>query len=270
MVGVPGKYKGCETCRLRRVKVRWDFAYHLLPPPPHPGLLSLRTTTNKIFWPVLQCSNERPYCQKCIKSGRQCEGYERERVFITGTPENRGRVASHPKKTASLSSSSARRQRLKVETGSTPEFTTPERTPEPQGPRSFQGLAAAPPLASAWDDYITLRRSQGSDCYALLTALQAPLRGISSSSSSSGDAAAAPGDSEAAFRIALAPYTPPGLPTMTGNNMFDASARCLVHLSSADGGEEPAQSFCVFLSEVRMRILPNPHVHKKHALGNSY
>jgi hypothetical protein len=22
MVGVPGKYKGCETCRVRRVKVR--------------------------------------------------------------------------------------------------------------------------------------------------------------------------------------------------------------------------------------------------------
>ncbi|OIW34063.1 hypothetical protein CONLIGDRAFT_568954 [Coniochaeta ligniaria NRRL 30616] len=62
MVGVPGKYKGCETCRARRVK----------------------------------CDNQRPYCKKCIDNGRQCAGYERETVFIIGTIQDEGRCSSHP------------------------------------------------------------------------------------------------------------------------------------------------------------------------------
>ena len=69
MVGVPGKYKGCETCRRRRVKV--SLVADIRRPEPF--------THNR------QCSNERPYCSNCVNSGRQCEGYERERVFITGT-----------------------------------------------------------------------------------------------------------------------------------------------------------------------------------------
>ncbi|KAJ2981980.1 hypothetical protein NUW58_g6548 [Xylaria curta] len=62
MVGVPGKYKGCNTCRTRRVK----------------------------------CDNTRPFCKKCIDYGRECGGYERETVFIVGTQDDRGRVGSHP------------------------------------------------------------------------------------------------------------------------------------------------------------------------------
>ncbi|KAI1828198.1 hypothetical protein F4861DRAFT_170917 [Xylaria intraflava] len=62
MVGVPGKYKGCNTCRLRRVK----------------------------------CDNSRPFCKKCIDYGRECGGYERETVFIIGTQDDKGRVGSHP------------------------------------------------------------------------------------------------------------------------------------------------------------------------------
>ncbi|KAI1203199.1 hypothetical protein F5X97DRAFT_160688 [Nemania serpens] len=62
MVGVPGKYKGCNTCRARRVK----------------------------------CDNTRPFCKKCIDYGRECGGYERETVFIVGTQNDRGRVGSHP------------------------------------------------------------------------------------------------------------------------------------------------------------------------------
>ncbi|ROW12720.1 hypothetical protein VMCG_00297 [Cytospora schulzeri] len=56
MVGVPGKYKGCNTCRTRRVK----------------------------------CDNERPFCRKCVDSG------QRETVFIVGTVEDKGRCSSHP------------------------------------------------------------------------------------------------------------------------------------------------------------------------------
>ncbi|KAK8030646.1 c6 zinc finger domain containing protein [Apiospora arundinis] len=62
MVGVKGKYKGCNTCRARRVK----------------------------------CDNTRPLCKKCTDHGRVCEGYERETVFIVGTVDDKGRCASHP------------------------------------------------------------------------------------------------------------------------------------------------------------------------------
>ncbi|KAK4230811.1 hypothetical protein QBC38DRAFT_514414 [Podospora fimiseda] len=62
MVGVPGKFKGCNTCRARRVK----------------------------------CDNERPFCRKCTDSGRECAGYERETVFIIGTIQDQGRCSSHP------------------------------------------------------------------------------------------------------------------------------------------------------------------------------
>ncbi|KAI0424267.1 hypothetical protein F5Y09DRAFT_146763 [Xylaria sp. FL1042] len=62
MVGVPGKYKGCNTCRIRRVK----------------------------------CDNTKPLCKKCTDYGRECGGYERETVFIVGTQDEKGRVGSHP------------------------------------------------------------------------------------------------------------------------------------------------------------------------------
>ncbi|KAK4455891.1 hypothetical protein QBC34DRAFT_3554 [Podospora aff. communis PSN243] len=76
MVGVPGKYRGCETCRSRRVK----------------------------------CGNERPICKRCADSNRDCT-YERETVFIVASIEDGGRCSSHPprktakKKTASKSKS---------------------------------------------------------------------------------------------------------------------------------------------------------------------
>ncbi|KAK1751590.1 hypothetical protein QBC47DRAFT_307446 [Echria macrotheca] len=66
MVGVPGKYRGCETCRSRRVK----------------------------------CGNERPICKRCADSHRDCT-YERETVFIVASIEDGGRCSSHPpRKTA--------------------------------------------------------------------------------------------------------------------------------------------------------------------------
>ncbi|OTB04970.1 hypothetical protein M426DRAFT_261330 [Hypoxylon sp. CI-4A] len=62
MVGVPGKYKGCNTCRARRVA----------------------------------CDNGRPFCKKCTDYGRECGGYERETIFIVGTQQHKGRCSSHP------------------------------------------------------------------------------------------------------------------------------------------------------------------------------
>ncbi|CAK7220934.1 hypothetical protein SCUCBS95973_004325 [Sporothrix curviconia] len=42
------------------------------------------------------CDNTRPYCKKCHDTGRECAGYERETVFIIGTPQDGGRCSSHP------------------------------------------------------------------------------------------------------------------------------------------------------------------------------
>jgi hypothetical protein len=45
---------------------------------------------------TVQCDNQRPVCKKCVDTGRECGGYERERVFIVGTADDRGRCSSHP------------------------------------------------------------------------------------------------------------------------------------------------------------------------------
>ena len=51
MVGVPGRSKGCATCRKRKIG----------------------------------CGLERPECAQCIKSKRICGGYQRNRIFINHT-----------------------------------------------------------------------------------------------------------------------------------------------------------------------------------------
>ncbi|CAK7208097.1 hypothetical protein SEUCBS140593_000022 [Sporothrix eucalyptigena] len=45
---------------------------------------------------MVGCDNTRPYCKKCHDTGRECAGYERETVFIIGTPQDGGRCSSHP------------------------------------------------------------------------------------------------------------------------------------------------------------------------------
>ncbi|VUC31047.1 unnamed protein product, partial [Clonostachys rosea] len=52
MVGVPGKSKGCENCRHRRVK----------------------------------CDLQRPACGRCVRTKRKCPGYERELIFVNNAP----------------------------------------------------------------------------------------------------------------------------------------------------------------------------------------
>ncbi|KAH8202235.1 hypothetical protein TruAng_003612 [Truncatella angustata] len=83
MVGVKGKYKGCNTCRKRRVA----------------------------------CDNTRPYCKKCTDHGRNCEGYQTETIFIVGTIEDKGRCASHPPRNLeSPGTSSSLRKKKAVDT----------------------------------------------------------------------------------------------------------------------------------------------------------
>lgn len=85
MVGVPGKYKGCNTCRARRVKVSGRL------PPSCPSDSDHG-----------QCDNQRPECKKCTNSSRRCLGYKREQIFIVSTRANRGRCSSHPHRSLSM------------------------------------------------------------------------------------------------------------------------------------------------------------------------
>ncbi|KAI8279615.1 hypothetical protein K4K59_008854 [Colletotrichum sp. SAR11_240] len=54
MVGVPGRSKGCNTCRKRKKG----------------------------------CDLQRPVCGQCLKAGIECAGYERKRIFVNVTSKN--------------------------------------------------------------------------------------------------------------------------------------------------------------------------------------
>lgn len=235
MVGVAGKYKGCETCRRRRISVSSMPVYWLI-------------------WLTFgwQCHNERPYCSNCINSGRKCEGYEKQRVFITGTPEDKGRVASHPKKSASsssrASSSGTRRTRRKLEGSSTPEVTPERDVRQGSSQRSQRGSSVAPqrPLASAWDDYIALQ-DNGTHRYALMTTLQQPMQVVDTHE----PAVTGAGD----FSVAMSAYTPTEVYSSPSGSS-QTSGRCLVHLSERSDSQSPAEDYCVWLHEVRMADEP--------------
>ncbi|KAF4957553.1 hypothetical protein FGADI_3021 [Fusarium gaditjirri] len=164
------------------------------------------------------CSNERPYCQKCISSGRQCEGYERERVFITGTPQNKGRVASHPKKSSSSKKDSS------------PSYEEPPRTLD---------ITPVHPLTSAWDDH-TLVSSQGVEYSVLVSALHTRFPYTLPDHSA---------DDSAPFRIMFPPYAPTDLQSLLGEGDFGIRAQCLARLPSVYEQDDSAQSYCIFFFE---------------------
>lgn len=72
MVGVPGKSKGCATCRRRKIRVSIS-PYRSS----HEALCSCET----------QCDLQEPACRKCTQSGRECEGYARYPIFLNRTVE---------------------------------------------------------------------------------------------------------------------------------------------------------------------------------------
>lgn len=74
MVGVAGRSKACNTCRQRRIKVRFSAVFA----PTWNGPTDCCLTIKK-------CSYERPHCAQCIKSNFRCTGYQRERQFVVGS-----------------------------------------------------------------------------------------------------------------------------------------------------------------------------------------
>lgn len=138
MVGVPGKYKGCNSCRVRRVK----------------------------------CDNERPFCRKCIDSGRECLGYKRETVFIVGTIEDGGRCSSHPPRVI-------KSKKAKASTSSRSGGEEDRETPQQrhQKHRNLE-LFSDQPLQSVWDDLIMLSTSSGTKYNVQFTALNTRLQNV--------------------------------------------------------------------------------------------
>ena len=70
MVGVPGRSKGCTTCRRRKIRVSINRL-------PLSDLVLMRR----------KCDLDKPFCKRCSQSGRVCEGYQRYPVFINRTTE---------------------------------------------------------------------------------------------------------------------------------------------------------------------------------------
>ncbi|KAL7935963.1 hypothetical protein V8C35DRAFT_321013 [Trichoderma chlorosporum] len=210
MVGVPGKYKGCETCRRRRVK----------------------------------CSNERPFCQNCISSGRTCEGYERERVFITGTPETKGRVASHPKKTTPSK---------KPKASPSPSVKADEQ-PESSNSSLFGGsqlFQPQAPLTSAWDDYVRLTSGNqgGTGFPALITALQTNLQSVARLETAIGGEGA--GDASPAGLLSAIQFPPYAAAELlpVADDAFGMNAQCFVRQKATNAEHDSTESYCAFLFE---------------------
>ncbi|KAI1844638.1 hypothetical protein JX266_009094 [Neoarthrinium moseri] len=116
MVGVKGKYKGCNTCRNRRVA----------------------------------CDNTRPFCKKCTDHGRVCEGYEQQTVFIVGTIEDKGRCASHPPRNISkkkIKTESA----ASLSEGEAGPSSARSRRPQPKATLELKEIQ---PPGQSWDTHV--------------------------------------------------------------------------------------------------------------------
>ncbi|SPO04527.1 uncharacterized protein DNG_07212 [Cephalotrichum gorgonifer] len=201
MVGVAGKFKGCETCRRRRVK----------------------------------CDNTRPLCKKCVDNGRDCEGYQRERVFITAGVEQRGRCSSHPRRTTGGSSTKSKSQTPEAEENEeeygyeqAPQFAS-SYPPQPE----FL-LEQQQPGATAWSDTITLS-SRGAQHVVPVVAFHADLRGMLRASAADGR-----------FTVVEGPaYPVPDFRMPFAEAGLEVGGHCLVHIPDRAAGG----NLCAFVFE---------------------
>ncbi|KAI1495677.1 hypothetical protein F5X99DRAFT_414878 [Biscogniauxia marginata] len=189
MVGVPGKYKGCNTCRARRVK----------------------------------CDNTRPFCKKCTDYGRECAGYERETVFIVGTPEEKGRCASHPPRNLQ---SSKRGQ-------SDDESHQAEKL----------NLIATEPWQPAWNEMVSLTSRAGTH-WIRIVAHQTNLQSAIQNSKASLQ--------ENKVTLSLLGSRPLDVTPTFGQEDFNLRSSCLINLPPSSGGQSSSsntEGLCLFLYE---------------------
>ncbi|TLS22863.1 uncharacterized protein PpBr36_06065 [Pyricularia pennisetigena] len=224
MVGVAGKYKGCNTCRGRRVKSLTD-----------PG----------------KCDNTRPYCRKCTDSGRDCGGYERERVFIIGTPREHGRCSSHPRRAVSGRSLRKTPASLASERPESEEPTVLKHEGALETPAASRtdtyDMVPIEPLQPAWDDLISV------SCSGVVLSLQiASFNTNLSMVDQSGQVS----NGSRLKTISLPPYKLPDARRSMGNHDFELRCHCLTHISDVEevrdeilGKVTGTDSICLFLFE---------------------
>lgn len=170
---------------------------------------------------------------KCINSGRECEGYERERVFITGTLESKGRVASHPKKSSGGAPSSRRDEKQWRRSSSRSEAS------------SSPNVQPSAPFTSAWDD-LTPMSDQGQEYLSTMMALHTPLDGVGRTPSKQ------PYGDDEPFELTLPPYGFRELEPSKEPKEFNCEAQYLRTFSPGTGGSNGLlNSYHVFLYEVR-------------------
>lgn len=187
-----------------------------------------------------QCDNERPFCRKCLDSGRECAGYERETVFIIGTIEDQGRCSSHPPRVVKSKKSSGKQLSSKRsdDTG------------------SFQ-LVANTPLRPAWDDLISV--SCGGQTFQVqIAALFTPLSSVIRAYATDEDE----GEQNRTIFVSFPTYQSPDLTPYPGEDDFQLFSQCMVHLappSESRGGQgTQTDSIFMFLYEVSAPFSPLP------------
>jgi len=179
----------------------------------------------------------RPLCRKCIDSGRECGGYQRDLVFITATVEDGGRCSSHPRRTITPGSSSNKKSR-------SPE-SEDGRPKQPDPPQPLQ-LVALQPLTPAWHDQIRLLNRGGAEYLVQFVGLHMHLQSVVLNEG---------GDGAGQFKLLVPQYSTPEFHMPMVEEEFDTPSRCLVHLPTAQGDGGPSGSLCVFLYEVCNKFL---------------
>ncbi|KAM0334395.1 hypothetical protein ACHAQA_001421 [Verticillium albo-atrum] len=193
---------------------------------------------------MVGCDNQRPKCKRCMDGGRECAGYERERVFITATMDDAGRCSSHPPRQVSSSASSSKKGKSVTPEGKKGKSSTPEgkKGKSSSAESKTLELYAAEPLAPAWDDLIFLN-NKGVTHLVQMVVLHASTQSVGK------------GKSRDNSKVALAPYTPSGLYFQKKGRELDVSAQSLVSLTPPDEKQAPLNGTFALLFDVMLALV---------------
>ncbi|KAK4180016.1 hypothetical protein QBC36DRAFT_307651 [Triangularia setosa] len=180
--------------------------------------------------------------KKCLESGRECAGYERETVFIIGTIEDQGRCSSHPPRVVKSKKSSSK--------------TSSSKRSDDDG--RFQ-LVANTPLRPAWDNLISLS-CQGQAFQVQIAALITPLSTVNRAYATDEDE----GEQNRTIFLSFPMYQTPDLTPYPGEDDFQLFSQCMVHLAppptseSRGGPGTQTDSIFMFLYEHNNSVTYDP------------
>jgi hypothetical protein len=157
-------------------------------------------------------------------------------VFITGTLDTKGRVASHPKKSSNNSFPSRRDEKQWRRSSSRSEAS------------SSPIVQPVAPYSSAWDEFIPLSE-HGNEYFSTMMALHTKLDSVGRKASKQ-----VYGDEEP-FKLSLPPYKFQELQSSDDSTEFNCEAQYLRSLApDTDHAHEMMDACHVFLYEVRSII----------------